>query len=438
VANRPTEQFTAGTNPGDFGEAVTTPGTPSGTYALISMVTSPLTVGNRQDYVVIGFPPANSPIPYPNPPATYRWTVVDSRNNPVTHETDIGVFSETFNWPGPLQVTVELISGWPGTNVLATLTLNQTVDPRRQDVQDWITANKADRGDAIHELVSDLRPYINAAVVAQGPNSVPAKLVVGVLWQEMMMRWREGTDGAERYRKALAERKPVTGPEKSTLEAIFGPDDDLVREVELGVGAWAFNAAAIIGPAGGIGYIHTEVAGPQLAGMSLGLGQIRSYIAAMNLCEVEWREKPPQAPKGANAAQRNAIEEQIKSDYNNLPYGKRKEIYNRLRFPKAAVALVTKTLTNLKNRPRTGTTCGPTTTKRWPQLTRQQMVTHERACSIVALEYNIGALDVDEDKVKIVGDVGVDPRRSRYGEWVWRYMANELPINLPAFFPEPP
>lgn len=436
MANRATERWAAGANPAEFGEAVTTPGD-SGTYALISMVTSPLAAGNRQDYVVVGIPATTTPNSYPTAPSGYRWTVTDSRGTPVTHETDIGVYSETFSWPGPVQVTVELLHGLLDT-VVATLTLNQTVAPGRQDVQDWITGSKADRGDAIHELVSDLRPYINAAVVAQGPNSVPAKLVAGVLWQEMHMRWREGTDGAERYRKALAERTPVTGPEKSTLEAVFGPDDDLVREVELGVGAWAFNPPAWLGAAGGIGLVPTMVAGPQLAGLSLGVGQIRQYIAAMNLCEVQWREKPPRAPKGANDAQRNAIEEQIKSDYNNLSFGKREEIYNRLRFPKTAVALVTKTLTNLKNRPRTGTTCGPTTTKRWPQLTRQQMVAHERACSVVALEYNIGALDVDEDKVKIGGDAGADPGRSRYGEWVWRYMTNELPINIPAFFPEPP
>ena len=426
MANRATERWAAGTNPAEFGEAVTTPGTPSGTYALISMVTSPLTAGNRQDYVVIGFPPATAPAGYPDTPSRYRWTVVDSRATPVTHETDIGMFSETFNWPGPVQVTVELLQGLLET-VVATLTLNQTVVPRRSDVQDWITASKVDRGDAIHELVSDLRPYINAAVVAQGPNGVPAKLVAGVLWQEMMMRWREGTDGAERYRKALAGGTAITGPEKSTLEAIFGPEDDLIREVELEVGAWAFNPPAILG-AGGHGLLATAVAGPQLAGLSLGVGQIRQYIAAMNLCEVQWREKPPRAPKGANDPQRNAIEEQIKSDYNDLSFGKRNEIYNRLRFPKAAVALVTKSLTMLKNRPRTGTTCGPTTTKRWPQLTRQQMVTHERACSLVGQEYNTGASDVDEDKATI----------GHYGEYVWRNMTGELPINIPAFFPEPP
>lgn len=67
------------------------------------------------------------------------------------------------------------------------------------------------------------------------------------------------------------------------------------------------------------------------------------------------------------------------------------------------------------------------------------MVAHERACSIVALEYNIGALNVDEEKVRIIGEPGVDPNRSRYGEWVWGHvMTTELPINIPAFFPEPP
>ena len=66
------------------------------------------------------------------------------------------------------------------------------------------------------------------------------------------------------------------------------------------------------------------------------------------------------------------------------------------------------------------------------------MVAHERACSIVALEYNIGALNVDEEKVRIIGEPGVDRNRSRYGEWVWgNVMTTEQPINIPAFFPEP-
>ena len=75
--------------------------------------------------------------------------------------------------------------------------------------------------------------------------------------------------------------------------------------------------------------------------MSIGVGQIRSYIAAMNLCETQWREKPPKDDKGANAPQRNAIEEQIRSDYNNLSFRQRNRSATVFSC-RPAVALVTK------------------------------------------------------------------------------------------------
>jgi hypothetical protein len=418
VANRETEKLPAGTTPAEYGQAVTVAGTPSGTYALISMVTSPLTVRNRQDYVVISIPDAATPNVYPTEPDTFRWTVVEDRLVGMTSfdevQTDYGLFDCTFAAPDTVHVTVELTTN--GTT-LATLTLNQTVQARRADVDAFITANKLDREDAIHELVSDLRSYIDAAVVASGPNGVPARLIAAILWLEMMMRWREGTDGAERFRKALAEGRALTGPQPSQLEQTFGDDDDLIREVELEAVATGFNV--IIGSS----FFHRF-----FAGKSIGVGQLRQFIAAMMLCEVPWREKPPLSPLGGNASERKEIDDEIESDYLALPMSKKVEIYNRLRFPKTNIALVARSLALLKNRPRTSTTCGPTTTTRWPALTRQQMVGQERPCSVIATEFTRGATNSPAAASEI----------ARYGEFAWRSMTNVLPINAAAFFPEPP
>jgi hypothetical protein len=401
VANRATERLPAGTNPADYGEAVTTPGTPSGTYSLISMLTSPLTAENRQDYVVVGIPPANAPNSFPTAPQRYRWTVLrDSTTSPMaldTHETEIGMFSDTFHVaPDTVHVTVELLLG---PNVLATLSLDQTVQARRADVDAFITQNKLDRADAIHELVSDLRPYVDASVVASGATGVPARLVAAVLYGEMEHRWREGTDGAKRYRKALAEGRAITGPPKSKAEELFGPEDDMVREVENEVGAWGLNP--VIG--GQLGVLSVMVGAPQLAGLSMGVGQIRQYVAAMVLF-------------GTTS----------QSAYDGLSHAKKVEAYNHLRFPKTNVGLATKLLTSLKTRNRTGG--GPTTvTTPWKTMTRHVMVNEEEPCTAVAQEYNTGATN---SYTRSLG--------RRYGMGVWKRMSSVLPFNAAVFFPEPP
>jgi len=408
----------AGTVAADYGEAVTAAGTPSGTYALVSMNTSPLTVSNRQDYVVLSIPDSNTPTDWPTEPDTYRWTAVEDRLVGVTsfdeEQTEFGLNYYFFEAPDTVHVTVELEAGGV---TLATLTLDQTVQARRADVTAWIALRKVDRQDAIHELVSDLRPYIDAAVVASGANGVPSRMIAAILWQEMHMRYRDGTAEADRFRAALGTpNPPITGPPPTWLERWFGAEDDLVREVELDVTASAFNM-----PGGGW---VSLLAG----GKSIGVGQMRQWVAALVLCEIPWREKPPLLPDKSNRSIRDDIDEESDDDWDELSRDKKIEIFNRLRFPKTNVALVAKSLALLKNRPRSGTSCGPTTTVRYPTLTRAQFLGSEEACTLVGQEYNTGPTNVN----------AALSTPGRYGQAIWRNMVNELPINAPAFFPEPP
>ena len=402
MANRATEKLAAGTNPSDYGEAVTAAVTPAGTYALISMVTSPLTVGNRQDYVVISYPDAATPTAYPTEPDTYRWRVVEDRfpstlpPDPMDEvQTELGWHWTFFEAPDTVHVTVELEADGV---TLATLTLNQTVQARRTDVDAFITANKLDREDAIHELVSDLRPYINSSAVSAGATSAPVRLVAAILWQEMQHRWRDDTDGAERYRKALAAGTSINGPEtpgwvgevEKPMRWTLSIEDKMVREVELETAAMAHNAPIALG---------RDI----LARTSLGPGQVRQNVAAMVLFGTTSR-----------------------SAYGDLTLAQKVEVYNRLRFPKTNVDVVTKLLTSLKNRTRTGG--GPATAATpWKTMTRQVMVDLEEPCTAVAQEFNTGATN------SYTSSLG-----GRYGQGTWRTMSNVLPINAAVFFPEPP
>jgi hypothetical protein len=307
-------------------------------------------------------------------------------------QTEFGWNWFFFEAPDTVHVTVELEAN--GVS-LATLTMNQTVQARRADVDAFITANKLDREDAIHELVSDLRPYIDASVVASGATGVPARLVAAILWQEMQHRWREDTAGADRFRKALAAGTAITGPEakgwEGTLEKWFGDEDDLVREVELETAAMGINAPLAWG---------SDI----LSGKSIGVGQIRQYVAAMVLFGIT-----------------------SKSAYGGLSLAKKVEAYNHLRFPKTNVGLVTKLLTSLKTRTRSGAGTGSTVTTPWKTMTRHVMVNEEQPCTAVAQEYNTGATNSYTSSLK-----------GRYGMGTWRTMSNVLPINAAVFFPEPP
>jgi hypothetical protein len=408
-----------GMSASDFGQAVSVPGRTDGLteYALVSYITSPVTIGTRQDYVVfvLGVFTAAGNI-FPIMPTSYRWKVVASPGNWVlgSAETDEGIWNWEARPVGNVTVSVELMDG---ATVLTTLQLDQTVRDLNQDVVDHIAANGLSRTDVLHELMIDFYPYIKAAVLASGTTGIPAAMIAACLYQEMLSRFREGTPEAAVYRKSLeqaveGEEKPGWGDyllslePKKAAEVYYGREDDRVREVELELIRGFYDGAIVFRYSGG---------------KSLGVGQLRQSTAAMVRGLIPWREWT------RDPSNKRSIATQIDDDWSNLTREQKIGLFNLLRFPKTCIRLVGDFLSLLKNRPFTRTADASTTT-RWPTLTRAQLLVNEQAASVIGQEFNIGASTTPAATAKA----------SHYGEFVWRYMHQKSNLDPDRFFPEPP
>jgi hypothetical protein len=423
VANRETEKhLLATTSLSDYGEGVSVSASGGGEYWLISYVTSPLTVYQRQDYVVMARPDNSNPPVWPTEPDNYRWTIdYDALPaHPFSEDTDYGVLDVTYEPPviGDVHVTVELESA--GTT-LATLTMDQTVQARDPAIEAHVTTYGTGRPEVVREILYDLRQYVLDASAGTGATGAPAALIAALLWQEGHMRYRDGTPEGDWARAALkTENPPVTGPPPGWAEKyLSSPEADIIREEELETVASSFNATW------GIQNSLLQWVSTNASGKSIGVAQQRPPTAAMVLCNIAWREKPP---KSLNAALNAQIEDQIEADYNALDFATRVAHFNLLRFPKSHIWVLAEHVAKLKNRPRTGTSCGPTTTIRYKNLTRQQMRT-DPGCALLATEFNIGASNRNASVAK----------PNRYGDWVFsKIMVDKSPIDPDTWFPEPP
>jgi hypothetical protein len=404
VAVRDTEKaIPAGRVASDLGQAVTV-SNGAGGFVLLSYLTSPLTVGSRQDYAVFSLPSSTTPAEDID---SYTWSVKLHPSGfqmigPV--QTEVGLFTWTPKGPGDVRVSVSLDAG--GSSPIL-LVMPQAVKALRQDGEDFINrfhgAGTVTSGVVIfRELINDVHAYIRSAVVGTEATGVPSSLVAASLYIEMLGRNREGTPQAESYRRALAEGRGVNS--QGQLEKWFGREDDLIREVELELIADYIND----------GWRPVDA----VAEKSIGLGQVQQVTGAMVMGLTTWREKPRGQSAGAETQLR------IVKDYKALSLAKKIDVFNMLRFPKTSIGITTTLLAKLKNRPH-----------RWPALTRAQMRANQRACEIVGTEYNIGARDSPASNPS---DPSKEAQARPHGERVWKLMQPSSELGPDIFFPEPP
>ena len=148
----------------DLGQAITASG-----CTIISYVTSPLVRDRPNQYIVFVTDPGITASA-----ASYQWTVTESGLAPaVTTSPDGELLLQPTN-SGSLRVSVSILNG-SGTQ-LATLTLDQTVVPPSEELEDLIAEANEDSGPgmadpgALRELINQYNAYYQS-VTLQAPES---------------------------------------------------------------------------------------------------------------------------------------------------------------------------------------------------------------------------------------------------------------------------
>jgi hypothetical protein len=355
LAVRVSEQsIPTGLTAADLGETSTTPASGGGDYTLVSYLTSPLRTATKLDYVLFATGGATAD--------EYEWSVTLDPPGWELHRTtsEIGVFYWTPKAPGTYEVSVEVRSG----STADTLTLTQTVQDPTAALETHLTTNRrySFGWDALRELVNDLKGYMSAAVTATGPDGIPLRLLAAVLYMEIQGRPKEGTAKADAIRKGLGEQTWWNWwPRLSAAIALEEPGArhfDDIRDVEIELVAEFLDE---LNPAARF----------FMGNKSLGIGQIGQATATMALGKITWRDQPTTA--------RAATRELVEDDYDALGFQDKVDTFNRLRFPKASVALSAMLLDKLKKR-----------SQRWPSMTAADLAKNQRAMAILATEYNMG------------------------------------------------
>jgi hypothetical protein len=323
-------------DPADLGQAVT-----ADRHALVSFLTSPIAVGTRVDYVV--FCRGRSE------PDRFEWTISDSGTGRILSHgtTSSGVMGWTPSRPGAIDVTVRVHA--KGSRI-ALLSLPQRF---RLPAGGLMPVGEPDTA---RELVEDLRTYVREAAAGTGPRGIPPRLLAAVTYLEALRRPREGSAIAKRYDAAEREGRlsDVLGPRVAGHGA-----REFIRTRELNLVADALRDLEARG----------EVS--PFIDNSIGVCQLRPSTLAMTLGVIPWRE-------ATSAADRPYGE--VRGRYlSDVPFDRKIDLFNLLRFPRTNIRASAMHLTALKNRPH-----------RWPDVEADRLLEDELAVGVIASEYGRG------------------------------------------------
>jgi hypothetical protein len=143
----------------DLGQAITASG-----CTMISFVTSPLVLDRPNQYVII-----ITDTGIAASAASYEWTVTESGVAPATSTSTVGELDLEPSHTGSLKVVVRILNG-SGTE-LAALTLDQTVVPPSEELEDLIAESNEEAGpgmadpDALRELINQYNAYYQSVTL---------------------------------------------------------------------------------------------------------------------------------------------------------------------------------------------------------------------------------------------------------------------------------
>ena len=353
-----------------------------GNFALVSYLTSPIVIGSVANYVIFGLNNAEAD--------RYLWHVSSASGEVASGQADIGIFEFIPDRLGEITVIVQVEYGG---NVVASLTLNQSVIPENALFADLIESIDRTGSLGQHilagiggdppttwELVNDLRNYVFRSANLTG-GGIPAQLLAAVVYKEAL--WRPKT-GSLPMRVA------------SRLADFVGSSDIPVRGMELSGAIRELNAGQL----------------EDFRENSLGVCQIKMATAAMIL------GLTPQLELPSENDDRPPVAAEIQLNFDDLAHEIKIDIFNLLRFPQSNIWLCGRLLAYLKSRP-----------NRYPGFSAAQMMQDLKALQILATEYNMGAIASPS--------AGAKPNRygRQVGSWAqWgiltRYFTTQIPADL--------
>ena len=344
----------------------TSSGSSSPTGSITSDLTSPIVVG-REVLLQINFSlpmifnPSNIAVPVPR----YTWRVINRDTNTKISE-DFGPSKQKqVIYPTIGHFRVEVTFTDPNRGVTPAVILDQDTvseDPTLAGV----LSSQSDYREAERELINDFRSYVNNAAASTGAQGVTPRFLACILREEIANT--EGITGTLLFTNKEFRMEKLSNVDIAIKKRATGanvPVDDLLR--------------------------------------SLGVGQVKLSSAAMVLGLIPLIEQDPNNKEPGRT--------RIKTEFSKLSTTTLTDLFTLLAWPKSNIEMAANYLAKLKNRP-----------NRYPSLSRAVFGTNQRACEIIATEYQLGATSSPEFSA-IASD---------YGQRIWSYMS--LPL-IQQFFP---
>jgi hypothetical protein len=273
----------------NLGQAITASG-----CTMISYVTSPL-VNNRPNQYVVFITDAGIAAST----NSYEWTVEESGVAPIISNSTVGELALEPTHSGSLRVSVRVLNGSGGE--LAALTLNQTVVPPSEELEDLIAESNEDAGpgmadpDALRELINQYNPYYQSVTLQQSePIGGFKRLVFNMCFDGVMRR-------TEEERKRHVDQLAL---------ALNSGDSDFAT----------------------------------LSTQGVGVCNVRLLLLAMTLPGmIPWTLMP------TDANERALRLSDLHQDLARLDENKKIDLFNLARFPKSNIQVCAKMLENLRN-----------------------------------------------------------------------------------------
>jgi hypothetical protein len=321
---------------------------------LISYLTSPITQGTTNTYVVFvtgeqlqgqvdcyRFEVTEDP-PAPLLPSTYQYKVEDK----------VGIFHYAHPNNYPIIVTLSILD--TGGTVIRKMSLHQDVRPPNPIIERLFTHSsigfdapdfewKLDVGGAketTREVANDFRTYIKGAFDADtNDKKIPMMFLAAMVYLQAFKVPKEVTTG-------WVPESNFRHPElNNTAKELNGEGGSLFGGNALGV---------------------CQIAPPTLAMITL----------KDNKPLIEWTELPAENDK------RGKVRDAIKEKYKGLAQETKIDLFNILRFPKSNIAMCFRLLNVLKNR-----------TRRYPNITTADFLKDDMAIQIIGTEFGIGGTE---------------------------------------------
>jgi hypothetical protein len=302
------------------------------------------------------------PAPLINPYPYYLWRVFDKATNIKVTEDFTATNEKLVIYPNTGKFRVECTFVDPNKGFTPALILNQDVISQDPALTGLLSSD-SDFKEAEIELVNDFIFYINDAAISTGSQGITSRFLACILRQEI----------------ANTAPIPILITNKaSRLNELSDVDTAIKRKVS------------------GVSVPITDI------DRSVGVGQIKLSTAAMMQGLFALIEQDPNNRQEART--------RISNEFSRLSIKNYADLLSLLSLPKSNIKMAADLLAKLKNR-----------SNRYPSFSRATFGANQRACEIIATEYNLGATLSTEPSANA----------SNYGKEIWSFMS--LPL-MQKFF----